>query len=487
MPGEPNAPTMEMSPEQTDVTPVDAGANGLQQATPEYTFGNESMGASPLSQEYIDGTTYDFEPDARLGSTVDTQADALEGLPDTDAAVEKSLSDLYESFDKDPDSLSDADLDRLAEDENKRIAETQNNVATEKTDETDTDNSVTKDSEDATTGEEADADATPAQDSEQETSTPPEVKTENTQPKAEQTPKEGPRSTISRQNEVNAKIEALQAKGEAITDEEKQELSRLESQKSELDEFSVLEHKMKNPDASGGLTEADKQRYTELDKKLNPKNETEADANTQLEQLQGEMNQLQEDLASGKLTSLEASNRLTENFTKREKLVKNLVDRLEKNDKKLSPYEREVAETAREMQQRMYEVMAAPKIVKEMEDVLKGLKGKLKDAEKFKINKDNINSEDARANVAERSTLSRQIAAQATHMARYGNIVRTNMREFLTTNSKLMRLVGVRSGLRDMAVQVGVGVMKTIDRYSNDMDARYIARTGKTPTWDSVR
>lgn len=195
----------------------------------------------------------------------------------------------------------------------------------------------------------------------------------------------------------------------------------------------------------------------------------------QKQKLDQELEQVQQDLIDGKITAKEASERLTANSRAREVIVKSLVERFRKGEE-MTPFEKEVAEKSIQMQQLMREIQMAPKIMTAMEQTIKKLKAEYKKASDYQINPQNADSPDTRQNVALRAQLSNQIAAQATHMARYADITAINVNEFKNVNSELMTLIGVRGRLKNALVMIGTGIRRKAKTYEVDIKARRIAQ-----------
>ena len=221
----------------------------------------------------------------------------------------------------------------------------------------------------------------------------------------------------------------------------------------------LKEYDDKNPEATEDQSETAEQSKKRLDE---------------------DVQKIQEELSAGKITPQQAAERLNGNMRAREQVVNLLVSRLEKGDQSLTSFEREVAKNGAEMQRLMYEIMYAPRVVKQMEITLQKLKDEYKNVKNFKITEQNANSADARENVQKRAMLANQIAAQAAHMARYVNIVGNNVNEFISTNSRLENLIGARIPLYNMVIQIGTGLRRRSSSYMTDARARVIARTGKT-------
>jgi len=178
-----------------------------------------------------------------------------------------------------------------------------------------------------------------------------------------------------------------------------------------------------------------------------------------------------------KITPQQANERLNRNQNARETLIHSLVKRLEASDSTLSPFEREVAEKAQEMQQLMYEIQMAPQIMKSMEVVIKKQKQEFRKAAQFEISPENANTPEARKNIALRSGLENQIARQATLMAQFTDVTKYNTNEFYSVNSRLMKLMGVRGVVHDSLVQVGTGIARISKKYTNDARARNIVQS----------
>jgi|GEM_PF-5962101 len=300
-------------------------------------------------------------------------------------------------------------------------------------------------------------------------------------PAAEQldyTPAE-PKSILARQTETNQQITDLEAKGDNRTDEENKQLTELQDKKAEFDEFSALKHKKLNEGNTGGLTAEEQKRYDELDATLNPKEQQENPEDTteaQVQQLNQELKDIQKELIDGDLTPQQANDRLAQNQNARESLMKGIMKRLEQGDKNLTPFEKEVAEKALEMQQLMQEIRMAPKVMDAMEQVIKKLKKDFASATRFKITPENANSDEARKNTALRGQLANQIAGQAAHMARYADITSINCNEYRSVNSSLMKLMGVRGYFADAFVQIGTSISRRANTYKTDIIARGIVQ-----------
>jgi hypothetical protein len=448
-----NAPTMEMPTVETGSPSMDAGANGTPSV--EYTFGTPEMGASPLSQEYIDGTTGDFTPDFSRGSAVDTQADALEGLPDTDDSVESSLSDLYKQFDENPDSLSDEDLDKLAEDENKKFAENQENAPTDNTGAT---NEKPVQSLDdlkvisSATGPAKKAETNPDQDTQ---TTEDAEQNDSNQTNTEETP--------ATENE-----DPYAGK----TREEVEEDLRKHNQREV--EFGNIDQDEANRRTKEGLKDFDEKHPEE-------KSEYEKTTKGKLENLDNENEQIQQDLINNKISPIEAGKKLEKNNEARRKIIDELVNAKEKNERKLTTYEEKVAQKGAEIKKLMAEILYAPKIGKSMEDALKKIKDEFDEVKKFKVTEANANSDEAIKNVDNRDRLARAIAAQSTHMARYAKIISINVNEFKSANSELEELIGARSWGYNVVVQVGTSFVRGFQNIDVSATAKNIAKNGKMP------
>ncbi|QQS44697.1 hypothetical protein IPM65_03835 [Candidatus Roizmanbacteria bacterium] len=224
--------------------------------------------------------------------------------------------------------------------------------------------------------------------------------------------------------------------------------------------------------------EHDKKK-AEYDKAVAEKDQQKEQTTEQRKQeLDQELQQVQQDLIDGKITAKEASERLTANRHARELIVKSLVERFKKGEE-MTPFEKEVAEKSIQMQQLMREIQMAPKVMTAMEQTIKKLKAEYKKASAYQINAENADTPDTRQNVALRAQLSNQIAAQATHMARYADITAINVNEFKSVNSNLMSLIGVRGTLRNVMVQIGTGIRRKAKNYEVDIKARRIAQGWK--------
>lgn len=218
------------------------------------------------------------------------------------------------------------------------------------------------------------------------------------------------------------------------------------------------------------------QKKADYDKAVEAKGqERELTTEQTKQKLDKELQQVQQDLIDGKITAQEASRRLSANRNARELIVKSLVERFT-NGEEMTPFEKEVAEKSIQMQQLMREIQMAPKVMTAMEQTIKKLKAEYKKAAGYQITPQNADNPDTRQNVALRSQLSNQIAAQATHMARYADITAINVNEFKSVNSSLMTLIGVRGGFKDMLVQIGTGIRRKAKTYSVDIKARNIAQ-----------
>ncbi|MCA9387379.1 hypothetical protein KC669_05090, partial [Candidatus Dojkabacteria bacterium] len=199
------------------------------------------------------------------------------------------------------------------------------------------------------------------------------------------------------------------------------------------------------------------------------------------ENLDQENEQIQKDLIDNKISPIEAGKRLQNNNESRRKIIDELVNAREKNERKLTPYEEKVAKKGAEIKKLMAEILYAPKIGKSMEDALKKLKDEFDQVKKYKVTESNANDDETIANVDKRDKLANSISAQATHMARYAKIVSINVNEFKSANSELEELIGARSWGYNVVVQVGTLFVRGAKNIDISVTAKNIAKTGKMP------
>lgn len=289
---------------------------------------------------------------------------------------------------------------------------------------------------------------------------------------------------------LNGKYGTPDAEAAAAAQPPTEETSQELTDPGQFDEQAVR-HQIENDRNRKDWTEDQKEAYVSAQRAEHDKKKAEYDAamkekgekqelstEQQKQKLDQELQKVQQDLIDGKITAKEASERLTANRHARETIVRSLVERFRKGEE-MTPFEKEVAEKSIQMQQLMREIQMAPKVMTAMEATIKKLKAEYTKAAGYQINAQNADSPDTRQNIALRSQLSNQIAAQATHMARYADITSINVNEFKSVNSSLMNLIGVRGTLRNMMVQIGTGIRRKAKTYEVDIKARRIAQGWK--------